>query len=319
VRVIAPEIGGGFGGKSIYRPAIEAARLSKASGRPVRVAYTRIEETTWATFRPAALIEIRSGFDGEGRLVAWDARAYHAAKDRPQIGVRGSETPYDVPNVYCSVSASEGPLPAGSYRSLGGAVNHFAREVHMDEIAASLGIDPVEVRLRNLSNRRYRRVLETAAEQFGWPGAVGSAGRGIGVAIGLDVGSYAAECVELDVQGAEVKVRRVTAALDCGLVVNPAGAINQVEGSIVMGLGTALYEAAEVEHGHLLNPGFMRYRVPRINNAPAIDVHLVGDAETPSTGAGEPGIVPIAAAIANAVFDKTGKRLRELPLQRQLG
>jgi isoquinoline 1-oxidoreductase len=318
VHVITPEVGGGFGGKSIYPVAIEAARLAKLAGRPVRVAYTRTEETVWATFRPAALIEIRSGFTADGRLVAWSFAAHHAAKSRPMIGRRGSETPYDVANAKVTVGASDGPLPAGSYRSLGGAVNHFAREVHMDEIAAAVGLDPVELRLRNLSHPRFRRVLERAASDFGWTGAKQPSGRGVGVAVGLDVGSYAATCVELDVQGSEVKVSRVSAAVDCGLVVNPDGATNQVEGSIVMGLGTALYEAIDVAGGRVLNPGFTRYRVPRITNAPAIGVALVGDPETPSSGAGEPGIVPLAPAVANAVFDRTGQRLRELPLQRHL-
>ncbi len=315
IRVITPEVGGGFGGKSIYRPALEAARLARAAGRPVRVAYSRVEETMWATFRPAAAIEIRSGFTADGRIVAWSFKAHHAAKGRPMIGLRGSETPYDVPNALVTVAAAEGPLPAGSYRSLGGAVNHFAREVHMDEIAAALGIDPVELRLRNLSRPRYRRVLETAATAFGWAGATAKPGHGAGVAIGLDVGSYAAICLDVDVQGQEIKVGRVTVAVDCGLTVNPDGAANQVEGSVVMGLGTALYEEAEVEGGRLLNPSFMRYQVPRINNAPRIDVHLVGQPDVPSTGAGEPGIVPLAPAVANAVFARTGQRIRELPLQ----
>jgi isoquinoline 1-oxidoreductase len=161
-------------------------------------------------------------------------------------------------------------------------------------------------------------VLETAAERFGWSGAATPSKRGVGVALGLDVGSYAATCVRLDVRGSEVRVEHVAAALDCGLTVNPEGAANQVEGSIVMGLGTALYEAIDFQGGRLLNAGFARYRVPRITNAPRIDVALVGDADTPSTGAGEPGIVPIAAAIANAVFDLTGDRIRELPIQRHL-
>jgi CO/xanthine dehydrogenase Mo-binding subunit len=115
-----------------------------------------------------------------------------------------------------------------------------------------------------------------------------------------------------------VKVDRVVAALDCGLTVNPEGAKNQVEGSVIMGMGTALYEAIEFRGGSILNPGFVRYRVPRISDAPAIEVMLVGDPHEASTGAGEPGIVPIAAAISNAVFDRTGERVRELPLQRHL-
>ena len=317
VRVIAPEIGGGFGSKSLYPVAEEAARLAKIAGRPVRVAYTRAEEMIWATCRPAALIEIKSGFKSDGTVVAWQYTAYHASP-MPFIGRRGSETPYDVPNVNVTAYSADSPLRAGSYRSLGGAVNHFAREVHMDEIAEAVGIDPVELRLRNLTHPRFRNVLEAAAKSFGWSGAKPPSNRGVGVAVGLDVGSYVATCVQLDVQGSEVKVERVAAALDCGLTVNPEGAKNQMEGSVVMGLGTALYEAMDFQAGRLLNASFARYRVPRITNAPVIDVELVGDPETPSTGAGEPGIVPIAAAISNAVFDRTGERFRELPIQRHL-
>ena len=317
VRVIVPEIGGGFGSKSMYPVALEAARLAKAAGRPVRVAYTRAEEMVFATFRPAALIEVKSGFLDDGTLVAWEFTAYHAG-ERPFIGQRGSQTPYHLSNVKVSVSSSESPLREGSYRSLGGAVNHFARESHMDEIAAAVGIDPVELRLRNLTEPRFRRVLEAAADRFGWSGAKPPSQRGVGVAIGLDVGSYVAACVEVQVHGSEVTVERVATALDCGLVVNPEGAKNQMEGSIVMGMGTALYEAIDFQSGRLLNAGFTRYRVPRSNNAPQIDVELVGDPETPSTGAGEPGIVPVAPAIANAVFDLTGDRIRELPIQRHL-
>ncbi|HEY8491488.1 MAG TPA: molybdopterin cofactor-binding domain-containing protein [Dehalococcoidia bacterium] len=317
VRVIAPEIGGGFGGKSIYTVGLEAARLARAAGRPVRVALTRTEEMMWATFRPAALIQVKSGFTADGTILAWQFTAYHAG-ERPFIGRRGSECPYHVPHVNVTVYAAESPLRTGSYRSLGGAVNHFARESHVDEIAAAVGMDPVELRLRNLTHPRFRRVLEAAAREFGWSPGKAPSGRGVGAAIGLDVGSYVAECVQVDVQGSEVKVERVAAALDCGLTVNPEGARNQMEGSIVMGLGTALYEAVDFTAGRLQTAGFARYRVPRINNAPAITVALVGDPETPSTGAGEPGIVPIAAAIANAVFDRTGTRVRELPLQRHL-
>jgi isoquinoline 1-oxidoreductase len=188
----------------------------------------------------------------------------------------------------------------------------------MDEIAQAVGMDPVELRLRNLPHPRFRRVLETAADRFGWTKERPPSNRGVGVAVGLDVGSYVATCVQLEVHGSAVKVDRVVAALDCGLTVNPEGAKNQVEGSIIMGMGAALYEAVEFRGGSILNSGFVRYRVPRINDAPAIEVELVGDPEEASTGAGEPGIVPIAAAISNAVFDQTGKRVRELPLQQHL-
>lgn len=317
VRVIAPEIGGGFGSKSPYPVAHEAARLARLAGRPVRVAYTRVEDMLYATMRPAAVIRIKSGFTADGKIVAWECHAYHAC-DRPFLGRRGSDSPYDTPHIKVTTYTSDSPLATGSYRSLGAAANHFAREVHVDEIAEAIGVDPVEVRLRNLSHPRFRRVLERAAEAHGWESVAGASRRGQGIAVGIDVGSYIATAVQLDVGGREVRVNRVTAALDCGLVVNPEGAKNQVEGSIVMGMGTALYEAIDFQDGRVLNAGFTRYRVPRSNDAPSIETLLVGDHETPSTGAGEPGIVPIAAAISNAVFDRTGERHRELPVQRYL-
>jgi isoquinoline 1-oxidoreductase len=317
VRVIAPEIGGGFGSKSPYPAAHEAARLARITGRPVRVAYTRAEEMTIATVRPAAVLRIKSGFMSDGRLTAWECHAYHAG-DRPFLGRRGSDSPYDAPHVKVTTYTSDSPLATGSYRSLGAAANHFAREVHVDEVAAAVGIDPVEFRLRNLSKPRFRRVLERTAEAHGWQPAAGASKCGQGIAIGIDVGSYIATAVQVDAGGREVRVERVTAALDCGLVVNPEGATNQVEGAIVMGMGTALYEAIDFQDGRVLNAGFTRYRVPRSNDAPEIETLLVGDDDTPSTGAGEPGIVPIAAAISNAVFDRTGQRHRELPVQRYL-
>jgi isoquinoline 1-oxidoreductase len=317
VRVIAPEIGGGFGAKSPYGIAIEAARLARIAGRPVRIAFTRAEETMWSNFRPAALIRIRSGFDAQGRLTAWQSDAYHTG-ERVNIGRRGANTPYDLEHVRSLVYRSDSPLPSGSYRSLGAAVNHFAREVHMDEIAEAVGADPVELRLRNMSHPRFRRVLETAAEAFGWSGPRLGNGRGAGIALGIDVGSYVATAVEVSVQERDVRVHRVEASLDCGLVVNPEGAANQMEGAIVMGLGGTLFEASDFEDGRLLNATFARYRVPRIVDVPQIGVQFVGDSDTPSTGAGEPGLVPLSAAVSGAVFGATGVRHRELPITRHL-
>ena len=313
VRVIAPEVGGSFGTKGTYGVAYEAARLSRAVGRPVRVAYNRPEEFAWSTVRPAALIEIRSGFKADGSIVAWEYTTYHAGENERRAQ-RGADTPYNTSNVRIAVANAESPLRSGSYRSLGGAVNHFAREVHMDEIAAALELDPVELRLRNLAHPRLHRTLTEVAERFGWGSRRAGNSVGLGVALGYDVGSYAAECVELAVEGREVQVQRVVAAFDCGLVLNPDGVRNQVEGSIIMGMGTALWEVVEFAGGRPLNPSFSRYRVPRITDAPQIEVALVGDPATPSTGAGEPAIVPIAAAIANAVYDATGTRIRELPI-----
>jgi isoquinoline 1-oxidoreductase len=313
VRVITTEVGGSFGTRNTPRLACDAARLSKAAGRPVRVASSRSEEFEQSTVRPAALIEIRSGVKADGTITAWEYMAYHAGGGAFR-GQRGADTLYNTPNVRVAVAGTESPLNSGSYRSLGGAVNHFAREVHIDEIAATVGMDPVELRLANLSHPRLRHALAEAAKGFSWGSRGQGTSVGFGAAIGYDAGSYVAECVELAVEGPEVKVQRVVAAFDCGLVTDPDGARNQVEGSIMMGIGTALWEAVEFDGGRVLNATFSRYRVPRITDTPEIEVMLVGDPGTPSTGAGEPAIVPIAAAIDNAVYDATKTRIRELPI-----
>ena len=317
VRVIAPEVGGAFGTKGSFGIAHEAARLSKSVGRPVRISLTRQEEFIWSTVRPAALIEIRSGFKSDGTITAWEYSAYHAGETAFR-GQRGSDTPYNTSNVRIVTANSEAPLRSGSYRSLGGALNHFAREVHVDEIAAALNMDPVKLRFLNLTHPRLRGVLTEAVSRFGWEHPREGKPVGYGVAIGYDVGSYVAECVELVVEDKDVHIRRVTAGFDCGLVLNPDAVQNQVEGSIMMGIGTALWEAMEFHGGRPLNPSFARYRVPRITDLPEIEVVLVGDPVNVSTGAGEPGIVPIAAAVANAVYDATGKRIPQLPITRYL-
>ena len=317
IRVIAPEIGGSFGTKGTVGVAHEAAILSKAAGRPVRVVHSRAEEFMWGTVRPATLIEIRSGFQADGQIVAWDCTAYHTG-DFAVRGQRGADTPYNTPTVRIAVADCKSPLKSGSYRSLGCAANHFAREVHIDEIAAFLKMDPVEFRIMNLSNPRLSRVLRQTADRFGWDARRAESSAGIGVAIGYDAGSLVAECVELEVRRKVVRVQRVVAGIDCGMVVNPEGVRNQVEGSIIMGMGTALREEVEFDGGRLLNPVFSRYRVPRINDAPQIEVVLAGDTTTPSTGAGEPGIVPIAAAIDNAVYHASEARIRELPIMPHL-
>jgi len=317
VSVISMDIGGGFGTKSWYPTGAEAAKLSRIAGRPVRVAYTRQEDATEGTFRPAALIEIKSAFRADGKITAWQCEAIHAGP-MGYIAQRGAQTPYAMKDVAVHVYCANTLVRVGSYRSLGGAVNHFARESHIDEIASTLGIDPFELRMRNLADERYRRILEAAASRFSWQSGVAPTKRGVGLSIGEDVGSYVASCVELAVEGREIHVRRVVTAIDCGLVVNPEGVRNQVEGSTVMGLGGALYEAMEIGDGLILNTSLSRYQVPRMTDSPEIEVVLMDNPDAPSTGAGEPGLVTIAPAVANAVFDATGQRIRELPLKRQL-
>lgn len=317
VRVIATEIGGGFGTKSWFPNGAEAAKLARIAGRPVRVAYLRQEDLTEGNCRPAALIEVKSGFQTDGTITAWQFQAIHAGP-LVNIAQREANTPYNIPNLSVSVCCADTFVRVGSYRSLGAYANNFARESHMDEIASALGVDPLELRLRNLASPRHRHVLAEAADRFGWSPAPAGSHRGVGVSLGEDVGSYVASCVEVGVDDNHIRVRRIVTAIDCGLVVNPEGVRNQVEGSTMMGLGGALYEAIEIGNGVIQNANLSRYQVPRISDTPEIEVVLAGDPQEPSTGAGEPGIVTVAPAIANAVFDATGKRIRELPLQRQL-
>lgn len=308
VRVIVPDTGSGYGGKHTGECAVEAARLAQAAGRPVRVVWSREEEFSWAYFRPAGVIDVKSGVDAEGKLVAWEFHNYNS-------GASAIRTPYDVPSQHIEFHAARSPLRQGSYRGLAATANHFAREVHMDEMAAALDADPLEFRRRNLKDARLRAVLDAAAERFGWGGAKAGRGLGRGVACGVEKGGYVATCAEVRVDAAGlVRVQRLVAAFECGAIVNPDHLRNQVEGALVMGLGGALFEAVEFEAGQILNPRLSRYRVPRFSDVPRVDVVLVDRKDLPSAGAGETPIVAVAPAVAGAIFAATGIRLRALPL-----
>jgi nicotinate dehydrogenase subunit B len=309
IRVIMPDTGAGYGGKHTGEVAVEAARLAKSSGKPVKVVWTREEEFMWAYVRPAGVIEVKSGATGDGKLTAWEFHNYNS-------GGAAIRTPYEVPNQKIVFHPSRSPLRQGSYRGLAATANHFARESQMDDLAAALKLDPLEFRLRNLKDERLKAVFEAAATRFGWGKAKPGAGRGFGIAGGLEKGGYLATCVEVavDSPGGQIKVLRVVAAFECGAIVNPDNLRNQVEGSIIMGLGGALFEALEFENGRLLNGRLSSYRVPRFSDAPTIDTILVDRKDLPTAGAGETPIVGIAPAIGNAVFSATGTRLRSLPM-----
>jgi isoquinoline 1-oxidoreductase len=288
--------------------AIEAARLARAAGKPVRVVWTRQEEFTWAYFRPAAVIDISSGASKDGRITAWEFTNYNS-------GPSGLPFAYDIPNSRVAFQPSRSPLRQGSYRALAATANHFARETHIDELAHAAGADPLEFRLKNTKDARFRAVLEAAAARFGWGKAKPLKGRGHGIAAGWEKGSYVATCVEVSAAaGAPVKIERIVEAFECGAIINPDNLKNQVEGAIIQGLGGALFEAIDFADGKILNPRFSRYRVPRFSDVPPIETVLLERRDLPSAGAGETPILGIAPAIGNAVFAATGKRLRELPL-----
>jgi isoquinoline 1-oxidoreductase len=204
----------------------------------------------------------------------------------------------------------------GPWRAPGANMNVFARESHIDVMAAAARVDPVEFRLRNMADERMRRVLQEAAKAFGWAPAAGPSRRGVGVACGIDAGTYAVLAVEVKVDRASGKVRveRVVCAQDMGVVVNPDGATMQMQGCIAMGLGYVLTEELRFKGGELQDENYDTYEVPRFSWLPRIETVLVKNDSVPPQGGGEPAIVPMGAAIANAVFDATGVRFYRLPL-----
>jgi isoquinoline 1-oxidoreductase len=309
VRVIVPDTGSGYGGKHTGETAIEAARLARAAGRPVKVVWSRPEEFTGAYFRPAGVIEVRSGARADGTLTAWDFHTWNC-------GSSGIQTPYEVPHQVVEFHPARSPLRQGSYRGLAATANHFAREVHLDELARALALDPLELRRRNAKDPRLRAVVDAAAARFGWPRTKAAPGCGYGIAAGFEKGSYVAACAEVEVApgSGRVKVRRLVAAFECGAIVNPDHLLNQVEGSLVMGLGGALFEAVRFEGGRVTSDRFSRYRVPRFSDTPALEVVLLDRKDLEPAGAGETPIVAVAPAVANAIFDASGQRLRGLPL-----
>jgi nicotinate dehydrogenase subunit B len=309
VRVIVPDTGSAYGGKHTSDAALEAARLARAAGRPVKVVWTREEEFTWAYFRPAGVIEIKAGIAGDGTLTAWEFHNYNS-------GISGIETPYVVSNQHTEFHSVPLILRSGSYRGLAATANHFARETHMDALARAAQMDSLEFRLKNLSDPRMRAVLVAVAKSFGWPRKKSQEGQGFGVAAGYEKGSYVATCAEVAVDRASgfVRVARLVEAFECGAIVNPDGLRNQVVGAMIQGLGGALFEAIQFENGRIKNPRFSSYRVPRFRDLPEIEAILLDRKDLSSAGAGETPIMTVAPAIGNAIFDATGVRLNGLPL-----
>ncbi len=292
IRVIVPDMGSGYGGKHTGEVAVEAARLAKAVGKPVKLVWTRGEEFTWAYFRPAGVIDVKAAVDARNRIVSWEF-------DNWNSGNAGIRTPYDIPNQRIQFHESDSPLRQGSYRGLAATANHYAREMHMDAVARALKIDAVEFRLQHLKDERVAAVLKAAAERIGWPKPSAS-GRSLGIACGTEKGGYIATAAELSPAADGFKIERLAAVFECGAIVNPDGLRNQVEGAIVQGLGGALFEAIQFENGHILNGSMSRYRVPRFKDVPPIEIVLLDRKDLPSAGAGETPIVCVAPAIGAA-------------------
>ena len=292
VRVIVPDTGSAYGGKHSGEHAIEAARLAKAAGRPVKLVWTRAEEFSFGYARPAGVIDVKAAVDADGRLTAWEF-------DNWNSGGSAIRTPYEVPNQRIQFHAADSPLKQGSYRGLAATANHYAREMHMDQIARALGVDAVEFRLNHLKDERMRAVLTAAAKAIGWPRA--SPERSLGIACGTEKASYVATAAEVSTASEGFKVERLVVVFECGAIVNPDGLRNQVEGAVVQGLGGALFEALEFANGRLSNGTMEQYRVPRFRDVPPIETVLLDRRDIPSAGAGETPIVCVAPAIGSAV------------------
>ena len=336
IEVIPTHVGGGFGRKasvsSVADAAAEAARLSKAIGAPVHVSWDRTEEMQCGYFRPLTHHRYSATLDGSGRIEA--IKLLQASGDAmlgmfPEIvgrimgfdfgATRGMMIPYAIPNCEITVWSYPLPIPTGTWRGVGLFPNTFPVESFMDELAHAAGADPLQFRLDHLPDdalgQRMRAVLEAAAERSGW-GTPPPEGRARGIACCADAGSVVAEVAEvsLNQDTGRIRVHQVVAAMDCGLTINPDGAIAQVEGAIVMGASAALIEEITVKDGHVEAGNLDRYPLLRLRDAPDVETILLEVPDGRPRGVGEPAIGPIGPAIGNAFFALTGVRLRQLPM-----
>ncbi len=315
VRVIVPFVGGGFGGKAANNQGVEAAKLAKLAGKPVMLVWSRDEEFFYDTFHSAGVVKIRSGIDKSGFIKLWDYHVYYS-------GSRGSETIYDVPNAH-TTSYSRGknappvhPFATGPWRAPNNNTNTFAREVQVDIMASAAAIDPLEFRLKNLKDEKMIACLKSVADKFGYVPAPGPSGRGIGIAVGTDAGTWVAFMAEVkvDKQTGKVDVIRIACTQDMGLCVNPQGSIIQMEGCLTMALGYTFTEELFFEGGKVIDRGFDTYRIPRFSWLPKMDTVILDRQDQPPQGGGEPAIIGVGAVVANAIFDATGARLYRMPM-----
>lgn len=313
IRVIMPDTGSGYGGKHTGEAGVEAARLSKATGTPVKVVWTREEEFTWAYFRPAGVIDVKAAASGDGKLISWEFHNYNS-------GASGIESPYEVAERHTKYHPCDSPLRQGSYRGLAATANTFARESIMDDLALKLKLDPLEFRMRNLKNERMIAVLKAAADDFKWSTWKAKPDSGIGVGCGEEKGGVVATCAEVHVNADSglFSVVRVSVAFECGTIINPAHLENQIVGSVIQGLGGAMFESIDFRDGKILNPTFSTYRVPRFSDIPKISVVALNRMDRLPAGAGETPIIGIAPAIRNAILNATGKPIYTLPMQRDI-
>jgi isoquinoline 1-oxidoreductase beta subunit len=320
-------LGGGYGRRFETDVVEEAILLSKETGRPIKLLWTREEDVKNDLYRPANCCKIEGALDDKGRMTAWSHKVVVQsifARVFPQMMKNGidpaavegiANMEYEVPNVHVEYVRLNALTPVGFWRSVGSTHNAFTVECFIDELANAGGKDSLEFRLSHLKNhKRAYKVLEVAAEKAGW-GKPLKKGQARGIAQHLSFGSYVAQVAEVSVddKNGTIKVHRVVCAVDCGDVINPAIITAQMQGGITMGLSAALKEGIKLENGGVASSNFNNYELLRMHEAPDVEVHIVRSKEKLG-GIGEPGVPPVAPAVANAVFRAAGIRLRKLPM-----
>ena len=306
-------LGGGFGGKIYNQQANEAARIAKmVEGTPIQLMWSRTEEFMYDRFRPAAVIKVNSGITKEGIIKYWDFNTYCA-------GDRGTELFYGIPNHKTTTldKSDVHPFGTGAWRAPGNSTNTFARESQIDIMAHKIGMDPLEFRLKNMTDKRAINSLKLAAEKFGWTTEKPARGTGRGIAVGTDAGTLVTVIVEVtvDTTTGKIKVNRAVVGQDMGQVINPEGTIIQAEGCVNMGLGYTLTEDVEFDWGVVKTTNFGNYNLPLFSTIPPIIETSFADAQDqPPQGGGEPAIICMGGAVANAVFEACGARVFRLPI-----
>lgn len=331
VEVIPTYLGGGFGRKAGFEVAVEAARLSKAAGVPVHVGWDRTEELRHGYFRPPTHHVLAAKLRDDGAIEAFEHQQasgdvafgflpgfLQAVMGADFGATRGARVPYAVPHLQTVAHRAILPVRTGWWRGLGLLANVFAIESFMDELAHAANIDPLAFRLAHMPKgqrgQRMKAVLEAAAEKAGW-GEAAPEGRARGLACCIDADTAVAQVAEVsvDAENGQVRVHKITAAMDCGLTVNPNGAAAQVEGNIMWGVGSTFIEEMTVKDGAIALNNFDTYPLLTMRDAPDVEVILLEAGDGIPRGVGEPPMGPVAASIANAIFNLTGARLRQLP------
>jgi len=326
IRIHTTFLGGGFGRRGEQDFLAEAVELALRTRAPVKVMWTREDDMRHDFYRPSTLNRFSARLDAEGNLTGWQhaiagasifARVFpgNIKNGLDRTSVEGAANiPYAIPNLQVTWVMENGFVPAGFWRSVGSSQNAWVTECFLDEVARAAGKDPFEFRRKLLKLRpRHLGVLELAAQKAGW-GTPPAAGRARGIAVAEAFGSFAAQVAEVSIDKGQVRVHRVTCAIDCGIVVNPDTVVAQMESGIVYGLTAALRGEITVRNGRVEQSNFTDYPLLRLDEMPQIDVHLVSSIEPPG-GVGEPGTPPIAPAVANAVFALTGNPVRKLPIR----